>query len=267
MRKVLKFFQRNGQPTKVAMLEGTRMIVRRHPAAPSFKPLVQCVLGLAFLLAIMAGSGARAQTGGNAIFGVTALDVAPGAAGQGVALLKQYREGALKQAGNAGVTLLQELDWPNRFVIYDAWESQAAYDANEKAAHSAELRDKLKLLGGAPYDRRDYHVVSVGPARAAAGPDTIYMQLHLDVFPPGIETTLAAAKAVAEAARKDGGNLRYDVVGSVKPPLSHTTLLAAWQNRKAFDDYENSAYARQFRDAVGPLLGSPFDDRLYVPVN
>ena len=23
----------------------------------------------------------------------------------------------------------------------------------------------------------------------------------------------------------------------------------------------------QFRDAVGPLLGSPFDDRLYVPIN
>ena len=24
---------------------------------------------------------------------------------------------------------------------------------------------------------------------------------------------------------------------------------------------------RQFRQAVGPLLGSPFDDRLYVPIN
>jgi quinol monooxygenase YgiN len=93
------------------------------------------------------------------------------------------------------------------------------------------------------------------------------MQLHLDVFPPGIEATLAAARAVAEAARKGEGNLRYDVVRSVKPPLSHTTLVAAWQNRKAFDAYENSAYARQFRDAVGPLLGSPFDDRLYVPIN
>jgi quinol monooxygenase YgiN len=44
-------------------------------------------------------------------------------------------------------------------------------------------------------------------------------------------------------------------------------VLAAWQNRKAFESYENSAYARQFRDAVGPLLGSPFDDRLYVPIN
>jgi len=227
--------------------------------------LAQCLLG--FLLALPAPSGARAQAGGDAIYGVTTLDVAPGAADQGVALLRQYRDGALKQAGNTGVTLLQEADWPNRFAIYESWKDQAAYDANDKAAHSAALRDRLKSVGGAPYDRRDYRVIAVGPAQSAAGSDTIYMHLHLDVFPPGIDATLAAAKAVAEAARKGEGNLRYDVVGSVKPPQSHTTLLAAWRNRKAFDDYESSAYARQFRDIVGPLLGSPFDDRLYVPIN
>jgi quinol monooxygenase YgiN len=239
--------------------------IRKPPVALSFRPFAQCVS--AFLLGLVAGSGAGAQTADDAIYGVTALDVAPGAASQGIALLKQYRDGALKQAGNTGVILLQEVDWPNRFVIYDAWKDQAAYDANERAAHSAELRAKLASMGGAPPDRRDYRVISVGPAQAAVGADTVYMQLHLDVFPPGIEATLAAARAVAEAARKGDGNLRYDVVRSVKPPLSHTTLLAAWQNRKAFESYENSAYARQFRDAVGPLLGSPFDDRLYVPIN
>jgi len=239
---------------------------RKHPDAPWLKPLVQCLLG--FWIAVAASSTVQAQT--EAIYGVTTVDVAPSAVSQGVALLKQYRDGARKQAGNTGVTLLQEADWPNRFVIYEEWKDHAAYDANEKAAHTAEFRDKLKPIAGAPWDRRDYRVVSVGPTRTAAataGGDTVYMQLHLDVFPPGIETTLAAAKAVAEAARKGEGNLRYDVVGSAKPPQSHSTLIAAWQNRKAFDAYEMSAYARQFRDTVGPLLGSPFDDRLYVPIN
>jgi quinol monooxygenase YgiN len=45
------------------------------------------------------------------------------------------------------------------------------------------------------------------------------------------------------------------------------TLLGTWQSRKAFDDYEKSAYGRHFRDAIGPLLGSPFDDRLYAIIN
>jgi quinol monooxygenase YgiN len=264
---VLKFSRGNGQPETAAMLEGTHMIsIRKHRAA-SFKPFAQALSGLAFLLAIMAAPGAGAQSGGDVIYGVTTLDVAPGATSRGVALLKQYRDAARKQAGNREVTLLQEADWPNRFAIYEGWNDQSAYDANEKAAHTLQLRDQLKPIAGAPYDRRNYKVVSVGPAHAAAGGDIIYMQLHLDVFPPGIDATLAAAKAVAEAARKGEGNLRYDVAGSVNPPLSHTTLFAAWQNRKAFDAYENSAYARQFRDTVGPLLGSPYDDRLYVPIN
>jgi len=248
------------------MLGGNMMSILKRTEL-SFECIARCLSGLAFLLAIAANATAQAQAGGDAIYGVTALDVAPSTASQGVALLRQYRDGALKQVGNIGVTLLQEVDWPNRFIVYEGWKDQAAYDANDKAAHTAEFRDKLKPIAGAPYDRREYHVIAVGPSQPATGADTVYMQLHLDVFPPGIEPTLAAAKAVAEAARKGEGNLRYDVVRSVKPPQSHTTFLAAWQNRKAFETYENSAYARQFRDTVGPLLGSPFDDRLYVPIN
>jgi len=239
--------------------------VHKLTAALSFGPGIRCLLGLAF--AIAAISTTQAQTGGEAIYGVTTLDVAPTATSQGVALLKAYRDAARKQSGNTGITLLQEIDWPNRFVIYEAWKDQSAYDANEKAAHTTEFRDKLKRIAGASYDRRNYQTISVGPERAAAEGDTIYMQLHLDVFPPGIDTTLAAEKAVAEAARISEGNLRYDVVRSVNPPQNHTTVLAAWRNRKTFDAYENSAYARQFRDIVGPLLGSPFDDRLYALIN
>jgi quinol monooxygenase YgiN len=220
----------------------------------------------AALVIIAPNPAAQAQSESDAIYGVTTLDVAPDAASRGVALLRQYRDGAIKQAGNAGVTLLQEAAWPNRFVIYEAWKEQGAYDANEKAAHSTELRDKLKVMGAIPLDRRAYHVIAVGPSQPA-GPDAVYLHLHLDVFPAGIEPTLAAAKAVAEAARKADGNLRYDVVRSVKPPQSHTTFLAAWRDRKAFDAYESSAYGQQFRDTVGPLLGSPFDDRLYVSIN
>jgi len=224
-------------------------------------------LSLAFLLVITAGSTAQAQTSEGAIYGVTNLDVASGATNQAIALLKQYRDAALKQAGNAGVTLLQEVGWPNRFLIYETWNDQSAYDDNEKAAHTAEFRDRLKPIAVAPYDRRDYHVITVGPVRAAAGSDTIFMQVHLDVFPPGLAPTLVAVKEVAEAARKGNGNLRYDVVQSVKAPMSHMTLFAAWPSRKAFDAYEMSDYAREFRDKVGPLLGSPFDDRLYVLID
>jgi quinol monooxygenase YgiN len=234
---------------------------------PALVLLMRCLAGLVCLIAIAAGSAARAESGGDAIYGVTSLDVAPDAVAKGVALLKQYRDAARKQAGNLGVDLLQEAGWPNRFAIYETWKDQAAYDANEKAAPTAEFRDQLKPMAGAPYDRRDYHVVSVAPAQPATSSGAVAMQLHLDVFPPGLAPALAAVKQVAAAARKGDGNLRYDVVQSVKAPLSHMTLYAAWQSRKAFDDYEKSTDGRHFRDAIGPLLGSPYDDRLYAMIN
>jgi quinol monooxygenase YgiN len=231
------------------------------------KPHMGCVAGLACLLAIAAGSAARAQGGPDAIYGVSSLDVAPDAVAQGVVILKQYRDSGRQQAGNLGVELLQELNWPNRFIVYETWKDQSAYDANEKAERTAELRNKLAPITGAPYDRRDYHVISVGPAKPTTGAGAVSMQLHLDVFPPGLTPALAAVKQVAEAARKGEGNLRYDVLQSVKINTSHMTLLGTWQSRKAFDDYESSAYGRHFRDAIGPLLGSPYDDRLYATIN
>jgi hypothetical protein len=48
--------------------------------------------------------------------------------------------------------------------------------------------------------------------------------------------------------------------------LNYMTVFAAWQNRNAFDEYEMSTYARQFRETVGKVLGSPYDDRLYKPI-
>jgi quinol monooxygenase YgiN len=240
------------------------MISSSARVAP-FKLLSAGALGFALVMAT--APVAPAQTPANAIIGVTVLDVAPGTAAQGVAILKQYREGARKQPGNLGVDVLQEIGHPNRFVVYETWQDQAAFDANEKAAPSAELRDKLKPIDpAAMYDRRNFRVTTVGPVKPAKA-GAVYWQVHLDVIPPFMDKTVAAVKEVAEAARKGAGNLRYDVVRSVNQPTSHQTIYAAWESRKDFDEYEMSRYNTRFRDAVGPGLGSPFDDRLYTLVD
>ena len=223
-----------------------------------------CAFVSVFALVAARTTDAFAQTPATAVVGITVLDVVPGAATQAVAVFKQYREAARKQPGNLGVDVLQEIGQPDRFVIYETWQDQAAFDANEKAAPSAELRDKLKPINPAStYDRRNYNVTTIGPVKPAA-PGAVYWQVHLDVFPPGLERTIAAVKDVAEVARKGQGNLRYDVVRSVNAPTSHQTIYAAWASRKDFEEYEMSRSNHKFRDAVGPLLGSPFDDRLYT---
>jgi len=229
-------------------------------AAP-LTSILACALGLGLMAA---PSGARAQ----AIYSVTSIDLAAGAAAQGVAMLKQYREAARKAAGNMGVDVLQEMGRPNQFVVHETWADQAAFDANDKAAPSNELRDKVKALPDAPYfERRPYKAVSVAPPKASTGPGAVYLQVHLDVLPRGIEEADAAAKLLAEAARNGEGSLRYDVLQSTRGAGNHHTIYATWKSQKDFDAYENIRAALKFRDVIGPMLGSPYDDRLYTLVD
>jgi quinol monooxygenase YgiN len=224
-----------------------------------------CLLASALGLACLAATAPTAYAQTGTVYTVTMLDVAPASAAESVTLLKQYREAARKQAGNMGVDVLQESGRPNRFVVYETWTDHAAYDANDKAAPRTELRDKLKPVANAALDRRNYRAISVAPGKTKPG--AVYLQVHLDVFPPGLETTLAALKVLTEAARKGEGNLSFDAVQMIRNPQNHHTLYAAFENRKAFDEYDNSRYARHFRDIVGPLMGSPYDDRLFTLVD
>ena len=259
-------------PALPAQTGATRVCIKdliflRQPRSRQFQHGFLSAFGLTLLLAIAWASVGHAQTGDGAIYSVTSIDVPASATSRGIALLKRYREAALKQPGNRGVDLLQQVGWPNRFVIYETWNDKSAYEANEKASHRTEFCNTLMSISNAPCDLHAYFVVSVGPARASAGANPIYMMLHLDVFPNQLQTGFEVAKQVAETARKGEGNLRYDVVSEVSVPMNYMTVFAAWKNRKAFDDYEMSSYARQFRNKVGPLLGSPFDDRLYTAIN
>jgi quinol monooxygenase YgiN len=213
-------------------------------------------------VAIMTASAARAQAPPDTVYALTTFDVSPSATLQTIA--SQYRDTARKQAGNISVDLLQETGLLNRFAIHESWSNRSAYDANEKAPQMAALRDGLKPLAGAPLDRRTYRPLSIGPTRNAGSDGAVYMVLFLDVFPPGLIPTLAAVKDAAAAARKGEGNLRYDVEQEGVGLGNHMIFYAAWQNRDDFDSYEKSDYARHLRDVVGPLLGSPYDDRLYA---
>jgi quinol monooxygenase YgiN len=226
-----------------------------------------CALGLTFL---SAPPGARAQQPApppaGPIYSVTSIDVAADAYGQAIGILKQYRAAARQQSGNQGADVLQEIGAPYRFVVYESWADQAAFDANDKGAASKELADKLKAISPAPYDRRAYRGVSVAAAKAPKGPGAVYLQAHLDVLVPGIAPTQASAKQLADASRKGVGNLRWDIVQSTRGAGNHHTVFAAWESRRDFDDFLMSPAELKFRDVIAPLLGSPYDDRLYTLV-
>ena len=40
-------------------------------------------------------------------------------------------------------------------------------------------------------------------------------------------------------------------------------MVGAWENQAAFDAHLEADHAKQFREKLQPMLGSPLDERLY----
>ena len=108
------------------------------------------VLVGSLLIDMAVASGAQAQTGVGAVYAVTYLDVAATSVTQGIALLKKYRELSRHEAGNLEFTVLEETIRPNRFVIFEGWKDQAAFDAHTKAASSSKFQEALTPIRNSP---------------------------------------------------------------------------------------------------------------------
>jgi quinol monooxygenase YgiN len=60
--------------------------------------------------------------------------------------------------------------------------------------------------------------------------------------------------------------MRFDVLQQKARP-NHFTLVAVWESADAFAGHEASAETRRFREALGPMLGALYDERLYRPIS
>jgi quinol monooxygenase YgiN len=201
------------------------------------------------------------------VYVATYVDVQPPLSGQGVTLIEQYREATRKGVGNSSVEVVQELGRSNRFVIVEVWKDQASFDTHEKANQTTDFRSRLRAIHGSPYDQRVHQGLTIDVRKVAIPRNSVSVVTHVDVPPPRKEAAEALLKTVAEDSRKDEGNVRYDVFQESSPRTNHFTIFATWRDAKAFESHEVTAHVRQFREALAPMLGAPYDDRLYKPIN
>lgn len=211
------------------------------------------------LLAFVA-TGLHAQTPPaieGSVYVATYVEVLPAASNDGAALLKQYRDAARKEAGNQRMELVQETGRPTRFILLAVWVDQKAYKA-------ASL-DSLKSHLAAPPDERTHSGMAVaGRDALRAGP--VVVATHVDVPGNLKDAVLPILRDIAEASRKDAGNLRYEVLQQGNRP-NHFTVVEAWTDQKAYEAHVAAAHTRQFRGKLGPMVGALYDERLYRPVD
>jgi quinol monooxygenase YgiN len=200
----------------------------------------------------------------NAIYIATYVDMDMAATNQGTALINAYREETRAEKGNLVVDVIRETGRQSRAVVVEIWDGQPSFEMHEKAGHTIQFRTKLKAIQNSPYDQRIHKGLSVDTRAWAQQRGAVSVVTHVDVPPQAKDQAMELLKRLAEASRTDDGNLRYDAFQESPARTNHFTVFAIWKDRKAFDAHETKAHARQFREAIAPMLGAPYDERLYT---
>ena len=199
------------------------------------------------------------------VYTATYVEVLPSAIKDGGALLKQYRDASLKDAGNFRMELVQEIGRASRFAVLAIWADQKAFEAHGKSAHAGQFRDKLRAIHAAPYDERVHSGMAVG-ARDALRPGSVAVLTHVDVPPPLKDAVVPMLQQLSGDSRKEAGNQRFEVQQQGNRP-NHFTVVEIWADQKARDAHVMAAHTRQFRDKFGPMSGALYDERIYRPAD
>jgi quinol monooxygenase YgiN len=224
---------------------------------------------LAGFLALAIAASAAAQTGGEAVYAVTYLDVSTDWIVQGTGLIKQYRDASRGEPGNLEFAILQEPTRPNRFVVVEGWKDQRSMDDHAKGAASHRFEFILKAIRNSPPNQHVLQSFAASAARPAPSGGAVYLVQHIDIafggFGPPVQ---AAIRSFAEASQKEEGALRYNVYEEPVPHANHFSVVAVWANEKAYEAHEAASHTKQFRAAAaltGP--GNLYDQRLYKVID
>jgi quinol monooxygenase YgiN len=192
---------------------------------------------------------------------VSYVEVMPSSEGAAVAALRQYRDLSRKEAGYVRFEVFEQIGRPGHFAIIEMWTDQGTFDAHGMAAPTRQLVSALQPIRVSDHDQRLYKTLSIGAGPEMARSPGIYVVTHVDTAPPQGDAPGMLTR-LAEASRKDEGNLRFDVLQHTTR-ANHFTIVEAWQSQRALDTHAAAAHTKRFREELHAVSGSPLDERLY----
>jgi len=200
------------------------------------------------------------------IYSVTYVEVLPTLRTDGVALLRRYREATRQEDGNLRCELASRIGQPHQLVILEVWRDQKAFEVHGKSPNAVSIWEKIHGIRSAPVDERVHVAVAAGPLQPGPAGDVVYVVTHVDVIPPRKDDGLAALKQLADAGRSSAGNVRFEVVQQTNRP-NHFTVVEIWKDARAVEAHAMADATRRFRDALGPMSGALYDERMFKAVD
>ncbi len=175
------------------------------------------------------------------------------------AALDTYEAALKTEAGFISLEAFEQVGRAGHLVFIETWRDQAAMEAQNFTAQQ-QLTATLEPLRTSNVDRRPYKAVLTAqedvPSEA-----TVYVISHVDAAPGGDMPEIL--QAWVDGSRAESGNLRFDLLQHAVRG-NHYTVIEAWENSAALEAHVMAPHTRAFRDAFGPLAGSPLDERIFT---
>src|SRR2546425_13244351 len=111
----------------------------------------------------------------------------------------------------------------------------------------------------------------VGAAGGQAPPSppiegNIYSVTYVEVMPPAKADGVALLRRYREATRKEGGNLRCEVIQRIDQPHQFA-ILEIWKDQKAFEAHGKGASSMETREKIAAIRNAPTDERVHIALS
>lgn len=161
--------------------------------------------------------------------------------------------------------VLQQLDRPNFFGLFEIWSNQSAYDAFLTSPGTPAIFGQLAALLQAPLDERDGTLIEAGvtgPRDNHAAARQIFVITHVDIIPTFLDQARPLLLQFVADSAGDSGVQTFIMV-SWDDITNHFQLIEVFANQQAFDAHVSAQHTVNFRNSIQPFIGSPIDERLY----
>jgi quinol monooxygenase YgiN len=194
-------------------------------------------------------------------YSVAYVDILPASRIAAITALKQYRDASRKDDGFQRIEFFEQAGRPAHFCIIETWANSRDLDTHAASPHAKDFRNRIDPMRLSDYDLRPYKTLSFGTAGNNRSGRGTFVITHVDI---GAQGTIAAdlLRNLAEASRKEEGNLRFDVLQHTMR-ANHFTVIEEWQTAKTIEMHAAATHTKEYRNSLGPIAGSPLDERLY----
>src|SRR5215831_1911888 len=198
---------------------------------------------------------------------MTYVEVVPSASARAIAMMKEYRDATRKEPGANFVDIYQEAGQTHRFILSEIWQNRAMAKAHSDGPLVAALAAKIKPIEIGPSDLRIHQAHMVTPPKAPKAND-VFIISHVDVAGQGnLGKLITMLNTLGEASQKDNGMVRYEILDEVPAHANHFRVYEEWSSMATWEAHNLAPHAQAYHDALLPLLGTPYDQRLYRLVN